>query len=483
MLDTLSKDSPTTDRFVASVAVIPPIAGHEVLSYAVPAELRGSLRAGQRVLVPLAKRQVTGIVLAVGDVDEPRGVRLRDVLDVLDDQPLLSEELLALCRFAARYYVAPLGEVLATAVLAGLRAETRRTVRRVAAPASAPSPSLGRTEQAILARLARLPLDRAVRTSTLSRDVRSSSFYAALRSLAARGLVVIEERAARATASVRFERVCKVARQPSEAEGLDLERRARHSTVSPLHRGTASRHPPAELERRTPATLAALVRAGIARLEAREVYRETVARRDPLDGAATPTAQQRAIDAIGTRPSAGALRAVPAPRRHRQRQDRGLPAGRRARALERGAACWCWFRRSRSRRSSSSAFRARFGDAVAVLHSGLSDGERFDEWRRLARRRGARRGRRALGACSRRSPALGLVVVDEEHDGSYKQEEGVRYNARDLAIVRARDGALSVVLGSATPSMESRYNAELGRYSLPRAPRTRRTRAAAGGRG
>src|SRR6185295_2131456 len=116
--------------------------------------------------------------------------------------------------------------------------------------------------------------------------------------------------------------------------------------------------------------------------------------------------------------------------------------------------------------------RARFGAAVAVLHSGLGPRERWTEWRRL--RSGAARvaigARSAVFAPVRR---LGLVVVDEEHDGAYKQEDGLRYNARDLAVVRARLARASVVLASATPSAESWHAARDGRHvllSLPERP-------------
>jgi primosomal protein N' (replication factor Y) len=110
-------------------------------------------------------------------------------------------------------------------------------------------------------------------------------------------------------------------------------------------------------------------------------------------------------------------------------------------------------------------FRARFGDEVAVLHSALSDGERFDAWRQL------RSGRRRIAVGARSAlfapvSNLGLIVVDEEHDGSYKQSEAPRYQARDMAVVRsAQEGALCV-LGSATPALESWHNAQRGRFRL-----------------
>jgi len=110
-------------------------------------------------------------------------------------------------------------------------------------------------------------------------------------------------------------------------------------------------------------------------------------------------------------------------------------------------------------------FASRFGSAVAVLHSSLSDGERYDEWHRI--RRGEARvvigPRSALFAPVRK---LGLIVVDEEHEPSYKQEEAPRYHARDAAVLRAALDGARVVLGSATPSLESWHNAEIGKYRL-----------------
>jgi primosomal protein N' (replication factor Y) len=108
-------------------------------------------------------------------------------------------------------------------------------------------------------------------------------------------------------------------------------------------------------------------------------------------------------------------------------------------------------------------FRARFGDTVAVLHSALSDGERYDAWRSLrdGRRRIAIGARSAIFAPVR---DLGVIVLDEEHEATYKQSEAPRYHAREVAIVRSRMAAALCVLGSATPSLESWHNAETGKY-------------------
>ena len=114
-------------------------------------------------------------------------------------------------------------------------------------------------------------------------------------------------------------------------------------------------------------------------------------------------------------------------------------------------------------------FFRRFGDRVAILHSAFHDAERAEQWRRI-------RGGSATVVVGTRSGVfapvqnLGLVVIDEEHDASYKQGETPRYNGRDVAIVRAREAGAVAVLGSATPSLESRYNAERGKYTLIKLP-------------
>lgn len=114
-------------------------------------------------------------------------------------------------------------------------------------------------------------------------------------------------------------------------------------------------------------------------------------------------------------------------------------------------------------------FRARFGKGVAVLHSGLTDSQRRSEWRRI-------RGGDARVAIGARSAVFapfenpGIIIVDEEHDGSYKQEEGVKYHGRDVAVMRAKMAGCPVVLGSATPSLESYYNAKEGKYELLELP-------------
>ncbi|HSD11870.1 MAG TPA: primosomal protein N', partial [Candidatus Binatia bacterium] len=445
---------------IARIAVIPPIPGHELLAYSVPSSLASRLREGIRVLVPLGSRQVTGIVLGFGD-DHPL-VKLRDVLDVLDESPLLSRELFGLCRFAASYYLASFGDVLATALFAGLRAQSHRIVRRCVP--GEPN-GLTQTEAKILRRLAP---GRTARATTLARGIRPSSFYEALRSLAADGWVAIEEVRPRASASVRYEKVWKIAREITPDERAALERRAKAQSNLLRRLADAGAEGLRACELASPAAAAALRglhERGLVRFDRMETYRPVVALPERPDTplVANP-AQRAAIDAIAE---------CAARRSFEPFLLQGVTGSGKtevylqvaARVLADGRGVLILVPEIALTHDLVQRVCARFGASVALLHSALSDSERFDEWRRLARRE----ARVAIGVRSAvfaPLPDLGLVIVDEEHDGAYKQEEGLRYNARDLAIVRARDSSCPAVLGSATPSIESHHNARTGRYRL-----------------
>ncbi len=112
-----------------------------------------------------------------------------------------------------------------------------------------------------------------------------------------------------------------------------------------------------------------------------------------------------------------------------------------------------------------SRFKDRFGENLALLHSGLGRGERYDQWRRIWKGevKIAMGARSAIFAPFKN---VGIIIVDEEHDPSYKQEEKLKYHARDLAVVRAKQDEATLLLGSATPSLESFYNAEKGKFRL-----------------
>ena len=227
--------------------------------------------------------------------------------------------------------------------------------------------------------------------------------------------------------------------------------------------------PMSDLRGRFP-SLSTLVRRlenkGRITIEAKEVYRDSLGRALSFDREAfEPTAEQaRAIEALNERVEDGGYAPV---------LLHGVTGSGKTevylrvmeRVLEKGKSALILVPEISLTPAMEGLIKARFGREVAVLHSGLPEGERFDQWMKI-RRKEARIVLGARSAVFAPIEDLGLIVVDEEHDGSYKQNEKLRYQARDLALVRGSLEKALVILGSATPSMESYHFAQNGRYRL-----------------
>ena len=258
-----------------------------------------------------------------------------------------------------------------------------------------------------------------------------------------------------------------------DASVPDLE-----AALATLRRSPAQAAALAFLAREGPTAPAALKAAGIGAAALRALERKGLVTRrveaavvDPFAGSPvrpdappTPTpAQAAAIDAIAGAVTAGDFRTFLL---HGATGSGKTEVYLRtiARALERGTGAIVLVPEIALTPQLTERFRARFGERVAVQHSGLTDRERADQWRRI------RRGELPIVIGARSAvfapiPRLGAIIVDEEHEGSYKQEENLPYHARDVAVMRAKIESAVAVLGSATPSLESLYNAEWGRYT------------------
>jgi primosomal protein N' (replication factor Y) len=362
----------------------------------------GRLALGSQVVVPFGRRTVTGFVVGYAEgaaADMPHDVR--QILQAVGDGPVLDKPVLLLCRWAASYYLAPLGEVLCAALPSGERASSSRRLRLTQAGEAAldaggasrlAALALDADDRALLARI------KKARTLSHARTAHSSpAGMARVTFLVERGFLEVSD-AIRGT---------KRRRNALDGEGVD--------GVS-----TAGESPPtlnAHQEAAFSTLLGALDRGyatfllqGITGSGKTEVYLRIIAE-----------ARKR---------GRGALVLVP---------EIALTPQLAAR------------------------FRVRFGDDVAVLHSAVPPAERAAAWRRLRRGEvGIALGARSAVFAPVRD--LAVVVVDEEHDGSFKQEDGFRYHARDLAVMRASQGGALAILGSATPCLETYHNVVLGRF-------------------
>jgi primosomal protein N' (replication factor Y) len=412
------------------------------------------LAPGTRVLVPLGARRAMGVVVGAGG--EIPGVVLRDVLAVLDDAPVLDAALMQLVAWMADYYLSSLDEVLGTALPGVLRIETER---RAALVDPAPE-GLTPAEREVVELLAGGELAaNAIAQRLGARGQR------ALNGLARRGLVRVSERLRRETAPTRRQRFY-AAVSDATADTQLARRPALRAVYGYLRAHPLGRAPDHELRHSFPdasAKLRALLAAGLVRVSEEEQYRSVLPPVAAADVRVSLTAaQQAAVDAVDAARAEGFVAWL----LHGVTGSGKTEVYLRAiAALPPDAGALVLVPEISLTHQLVERVRARFGEAVAVLHSQLGAGERWDEWRRIAR--GEARivvgARSAVFAPLRR---LGLIVVDEEHDGSYKEQEGVHYHGRDVAVMRAKLAGCPLLLGSATPSMESLANAQAGRYRL-----------------
>lgn len=394
------------------------------------------------MVVPYARRELVGWVVGPGTAPPP-GVAVRDIRDVLSDEPVFDADQLSFYRWMSDYYLAPLGEVIASATPADTVATTRRTYQPTAAGIErlAVDPPSGARGSLLREVVQRPGLTRSALERRLHGEVADVS--GALGALQAGGLVRGEDVVVR---GVRDEEVWAVATGQN------------HERVRPGRGADVLAALPARAADLPAAVLATLVKHGAARKERRPRTSSHVATGCPSQPPMLTAAQRGAVNAAAA-PGIHLLHGVTGSGKTE------VYLALTARALAEGGQALILVPEIALTPQLCSRFEARFPGQVAVLHSGLAAGEKLREWRRV--RAGAASvvvgARSAVFAPFAR---LRLVVVDEEHDDSYKQDEGVRYHGRDLAVVRATRAGCPCVLGSATPSLESWQNARTGRYQL-----------------
>ena len=405
-------------------------------------------------------RTLTGVVLRLHD--QAPDASIKEVLKLLDEEPILDAEMLALGQWIAHYYCAPLGEVLRG--MAPLAGETRHAKVYSLTDAGRDATRqlvIGEAEKDPTLQLLRLIESRPLSASYIAKKIPDAARI--LKALQKRGFATVEDTDAerdpfRASATrLRVEFLLR-------AEGTLPKPERELLSFLELHPGAHNLKGLEATLKNASTAARALARRGLVKLETEaQVYREP--ERPPRTLNIHQLAAYQRIEAslragefaafllhgvTGSGKTEIYLRAIEA----------CLALGRNALLLVPEIALTP---------SVAGQFHYRFGDSVAILHSAFHDAERAEQWRRL--RSGA--ARVAVGTRSgvfAPIQNLGLIVVDEEHDQSYKQQETPRYHGRDVAILRARESKACVVLGSATPALESRYNAGRGKFQLIELP-------------
>jgi primosomal protein N' (replication factor Y) len=429
----------------------------------VPAHLNAEAVVGSRVRVRFSGRPVVGYVVA-RDTPPPEGVTLLNVEATLDsDLPTFGPEVLRLCHFVADYYRAPVGEVLRGAHPPGVNESAEPALKLTAAGREAEAQgAVPGVAGELLSRLVEASgrSHEAVPLSALKPATAAAIQRLAKAELAERTQIVIAQRVSERTERA-VQAVAPAPLRPRGPGGRALKCDLIHAWL--VGKGVVPvRHIRAEFG--APEThLARLLAEGgvvahtVPRLDA-SLPGPPVARDRPP---ALNAAQRHAVSAVGE-----------AVQQHEFASFllHGITGSGKTEvylhaieaAVGQGLGALVLVPEIALTPQLVSRFRARLGDTIAVLHSGLTDAARYAQWQRL--RRGevqvAIGARSAVFAPVHR---LGLVVVDEEHDPSYKQQDGVRYHARDMALVRAAQAGAVALLGSATPSLESVLNVDRGK--------------------
>jgi len=438
------------------VAVALPVPG--LYTYAVPAALDERVVIGARVLVPFGGRGISGVVVRRPAPAPGPDVQVRALRDVTG--PPIAIELVALALWIADYYEAPPGEALRLVLPVGTGESSALVVAITGlgrAALDGDGGALPPRQMRVLARVGGSA--RPVARSELTRAVHE------LAALVERGLVELVDARSTARNRVRREKVAALVDDLATARAATSRAPTRRALVDALAHGPVATAALAAQIAGAAAALRELVKQDVVAISEREVSPEAVAIGDALTGAAiTPVLtdeQQVAVDAIISATGFAPMLLHGVTGAGKTEVYLNSIAAVRAR----GAGAIVLVPEISLTPQLAARFRARFGDEVAILHSGLSERDRLSEWTRL--QRGV--ARIAVGARSAVfAPIrdLGIIVVDEEHDGSFKQDEGVRYHGRDVALVRAQRAGAVCVLGSATPSLESFAAAQAGRYRL-----------------
>ena len=456
-----------------------PVGVERDFTYSVPKELADSVLVGVRVIVPFGRKYMTGLVVAQPPSSTVSG--LRPIREVIDAAPVVSEDLLRLSRWIAEYYFSPLGEVLRAANPGAFTRPSRRTVTLI--KELSPSEREGSIGHATKrATILRLLAQRGTLSSTdIERLSGVPNVNATLNELARSGYIATEEVLPLPKAALRSEdfvplasvRRDEIARLLEQTPVRAVRKRELLAAILKLTGDAPVDIPARRILQHSGAprkALASLAAMGLVTLVRREVKRQHDFGTEELTlNIVLNERQERVRQAVTAAISAGTQKTF---------LLHGVTGSGKTQvyiecirhALAQGRSAVVLVPEISLTPQIVRRFNSHFGDQVAVVHSRMSVPERREVWR-LAQRGDARIVIGPRSAVFAPVKNLGLIVVDEEHEASYKQYDAVpRYHARDVAIVRGTLTGAVVLLGSATPSVESYHNALEGKYTLLELP-------------
>lgn len=434
--------------------VIVDVAAHPIdrpFDYAIPKKVEVLAEPGMRVKVPFGSRKVLGFITKIKETSEFDPKRLKPIHELMDVVPVLNEELLKMAQWMKEQTVCFEIDALQVMVPAALRAKYEKRF-----VLNAPLDEIAASLRPYFDKRPFIRLQDAV------------DIYALLKQEMEKGTILADTDIQQQTA-VKKVRMVHITDSIEQLEALDIRANAKQQLklMEFFQKNTGRSIESSQLQKEAGVslpTIYGLVEKGAAQISNMESYRDpklltAIEQKSSLQ---LTGAQQLAFDSIESAlntPKTFLLHGITGSGKteiYLQTIDQVLKQGKEAIMLVPEISLTP---------QMTIRFKERFSDQVAVLHSGLSAGEKYDEWRKIQRGEvkvvvGAR------SAIFAPFQNLGLIILDEEHESSYKQDDSPRYHARDMAIWRSEYHNCPVILGSATPSLESYARAQKGVYEL-----------------
>ncbi|NOX32112.1 MAG: primosomal protein N' [Deltaproteobacteria bacterium] len=437
-----------------SVAVTLPVM--KPYTYSMPEHLREFCSPGMRVLVPFGKRRVTGYILS--GQESCKGFKAKKILDVLDDYPLFPEHEISFFKWISDYYIHPLGDVIKTALPSGLdRHDVSCVFVTDKGQDGLNKGHLAPGEEQVL----EFVLKRQSCTlKQVLKNSRNASVNALVRRMEKQDLITVSAVLKKDGAKIKKEKFILPGDGPKSVirmskkrlKLLCLVKEKKEISLTGLKKDIPT----------APALIKPLAKAGYIKIIQRQVFRDPLG--DPVESDTPPELtleQKKVVKQVQAGINSGFCPYLLS----------GITGSGKTEVymrlvmdvINKGKNAIVLVPEISLISQTERRFRARFGEKIAVIHSSLSKGERIDQWRKIALKKvGIVIGARS--AVFAPFDNIGIIIVDEEHDTSYKQETGLRYNARDLAVVRGKMNNCPVILGSATPSLQSFQNVVLKRF-------------------
>lgn len=455
------------------VEVVFPLPFRKAFTYSVPKELEEFVNVGIRAVAPFGKRTLTGFIVNILNSTSLKKDEIKPVSDILDDKPIFTNKSIKFYEWLAEYYLCSLGEALKLLVPQGTDVETKRKIivdKDFISELYGKEKKKDSIKYKILQELSKRD---EINFSSLQNAVKKKNIYTQIRQLHNQGAVTIVDEVEGVKVKAKKVKFVKLAKEISEiyASFPELDRKSPKQVKILLKmieaKGVAL--PVSELLHKTESSqssLSGLEQKGLIKIFEKEVDRTFKEHYSEEHQKLTLTKQQQEVTEEVSRSliqnefKTFLLHGVTGSGKTQVYIELAKQA------LDNEKTVLILVPEISLTPQITSRFFNNFGDTVTVIHSRMSAGERYDSWRRVLNGK----SKVVIGARSALFAPLdniGLIVVDEEHDASYKSFEMIpKYNARDAAVVLGNIFNCPVVLGSATPSIESMYNAETGKYKL-----------------